>query len=304
VGPAKLQGCPVTERLYGRLDPEDVATIEAGLTADEAKLWNEATPLHRKVLALAFGVHSSLAGVIAKTGLIRAAPPLDIHAMDRAQETGGSHYYADLVVEALTRVGGAPQAGARALDFGCSSGRIVRVLAAAYPEVEWHGCDPIVSSIDWARSNLTGVNFSVSSEDPPLPYSDGLFDFVFAISIWSHFSEPAALRWFAEMRRVIKPGGHLVFTTHGFHSVAYYARHRYASEAQLAEVVRTVYAAGFWFGRTFGESGDHGIVSPDWGMACLTAEWLLAHLCPEWRVVEFAPGRVKDNQDLFVLARR
>jgi hypothetical protein len=35
----------------------------------------------------------------------------------------------------------------------------------------------------------------------------------------------------------------------------------------------------------------------------VTAEWLLAHLCPEWHVVEFAPGRVEDNQDLVVLAR-
>jgi SAM-dependent methyltransferase len=276
----------------------------ARLAPDEKKLWTEATTLERKALTLAFGLHHDVPGVAAKTGLSPAVPPPEVHAVKRGPRTaGGAYYYADLVVEALSRAHVGPRRGDRALDFGCSSGRVARVLAAAYPDVEWHGCDPIASSIAWARDNLPGITFAVSSETPPLAYPAGAFDFVFAISIWSHFAEPAALRWFAEMRRIVKPGGHLMLTTHGYASVAHYARHRYASPAELDEVMRTTYTRGYWFARTFGERGDHGIVNPEWGLTCVTAEWLLAHLCPDWHVVEFAPGRVEDNQDLVVLAR-
>ena len=95
------------------------------------------------------------------------------------------------------------------LDFGCSSGRVVRVLAAAFPELDWHGCDPIPDAIEWARANLPGIAFERSPEYPPLPYADGQFDFAFAISIWSHFAEGAALDWLREMHRVLRPGGRL-----------------------------------------------------------------------------------------------
>ncbi len=45
------------------------------------------------------------------------------------------------------------------------------------------------------------------------------------------------------------------------------------------------------------------MINPDWGTAFLSPEWLLTHLCPRWRVLEFAPGRNQDNQDVYVLQR-
>jgi len=30
---------------------------------------------------------------------------------------------------------------------------------------------------------------------------------------------------------------------------------------------------------------------------------MLTQLCPRWRVLEFAPGRNQDNQDVYVLQR-
>ena len=53
----------------------------------------------------------------------------------------------------------------------------------------------------------------------------------------------------------------------------------------------------------FGEEGDWGVVNPDWGTAFLSPEWMLTHLCPRWRVLEFAPGRNQENQDVYVLQR-
>ena len=45
------------------------------------------------------------------------------------------------------------------------------------------------------------------------------------------------------------------------------------------------------------------MVNPDWGTAFLSPEWMLTHLCPRWRVLEFAPGRNQENQDVYVLQR-
>ena len=192
----------------------------------------------------------------------------------------------------------------RALDFGCSSGRVVRVLAAVCPEIEWHGCDPVESSIHWATKHLRGVHFTVSPRNPSLVYPDGFFDFVYAISIWSHFSERAGLQWLQEMRRVIRSSGYLVLTTHGYQSIAHYARNALRPREQLAEIAEALYERGFWFRNEFGEGGDGGLAGVDWGTAFMSAEWLLPRVCPDWRLADLAPGRVQGNQDMFVLERR
>ena len=304
LSPDLLGSAPVTELLYSRLTDEDVAALESRLTPADAALWETADALDRKRLALAFAAHHDVQPALARSGLSSDMPPPGVHAMAQgAAAAGGSTYYADLVVDALRQTGFGLEPGQTGLDFGCSSGRVVRVLAAAYPELEWHGCDPITDAIGWAREHLEGISFEQSPEYPPLPYEEAKFDFVFAISIWSHFAEGAALDWLREMRRVIKPGGRLVITTHGEQTVAHTHREGVRSAEQLDEVRATLYERGIWYAAEFGEAGDHGVANADWGTAFLTAEWLLTKLTPEWRVSFFRPGRVEANQDLYVLER-
>ena len=179
----------------------------------------------------------------------------------------------------------------------------MRVLAAAYPDVSWHGCDPNGPAIAWAQANLPGIEFFVSGNEPPLPIGDGELDLVFAISVWSHFEPTLGLRWFDEMRRILRPGGHLVFTTHGLTSVDFNQGHGTRSLEQSLEIERALYSSGTWYAAEFGEQGDWGVVNPSWGSAFLSPEWVLANLCPRWRVVEFAPGRNAANQDVYVIER-
>ena len=246
-------------------------------------VWAEQeSELERKRLALALGVHYGVPGILERTGLTEAAPSRTrFTCMGRGPlAAGGSTYHADLVVDALASAGVELEAGMRGLDFGCSSGRVVRVLAAAYPDVEWSGCDPIESSIAWARENLPGIEFEVSPVEPPLPYEDASFDFAFAISIWSHFSAGAALRWWDEMHRVIRPGGHLVLTTHGYQTIEHYRRYGIPTASkrrpvpELSAIRDALDSTGFCFVPVFDEEGDWGLVNPEWGMAYMTPEWL------------------------------
>jgi SAM-dependent methyltransferase len=303
--PDPLRTGEVSELLYGRLDAATVAEIERRLSPGDAALWSTADALDRKRLALSFGVHYGVEGVLERTGLTPDMPSAEVHAMARGgAAAGGSPYYADLVADGFRQSGAELRPGMSCLDFGCSSARVVRVLAAAYPELEWHGCDPIEDAIAWAREHLPGIEFVHSPESPPLPYEAESFDLVFAISIWSHFSEPAARAWLAEMRRILRPEGRLLLTTHGLQTLAHEQERGIRSAAQLEAIDRALYEGGFWFKDEFGPAGDHGVRNPDWGTAFLTPEWLLARATPEWSVRVFAPGRVEDNQDLFVLEPR
>ena len=219
--------------------------------------------------------------------------------------TGGTPYYADLVLEAV-RAGGLDPAQLRSgLDFGGSSGRVVRVLGAVLPGVRWHACDPNGEAIAWAQRHLPAIDFRVSPQEPPLPYDDGAFDLVYAISIWSHFAAGAAGRWLDEMHRIVRPGGLLVITVQGLNSLAHMWRHEQWTQEDLVAAFDDLYRHGFHYRTVFSETeGDFGVKSPEWGMSVLTAEWLLERATPAWGLQWWATGRAEANQDVVVLVRR
>jgi SAM-dependent methyltransferase len=253
---------------------------------------------------LNYGTWLGVPGVIERTGLKPDQPPPGVHAMARGPlAAAGGLGEADMVLDALRSVGTDLMYVGEALDFGCSSGRVVRVLQAAFPQVRWHGCDPNSSAIGWASQHIPEANVFVSPQEPPLPLQTATLGLVYAISIWSHFAPELGLRWFEEMHRLIRPGGHLVFTTHGHQSVAFYVEKGDRSAAQGQEIVASLYRHGYWYAAEFGQAGDAGVVNPHWGTAFLAAEWVLSRLCPRWRVLEYAPGRNQNNQDVYVLQR-
>jgi SAM-dependent methyltransferase len=243
--------------------------------------------------------------ILAKTRLSPVMPPDDVHAMARGPvAAGGDAFTADFVLGALERAGKPLPEGARALDFGSSSGRVVRMLAAARPDVAWLGCDPNEPAIAWARENLDCAEFFVSPQEPPLELPDASLDLVYAISIWSHFDADAGLRWFEEMHRLLRPGGVLLFSAHGVASIGRQTAAGSLIPEDALSCSEALHRRGFWFARAFGEEGDHGVVSEDWGMAYATPEWLLTRLLPAWSARLYEPARLDANQDLYVLERR
>lgn len=308
--PIGALGCEehsVSRLLYERLGDEDVRGVELAMSkSPDLQGMSLDTPdvALRRQLTLHFGIWMGIPAIIERTGLRPDQPPPDVHAMARGPLGGaGGLYEGDLVADALLGAGVRIEEVRRGLDFGCSSGRVIRVLAAAFPEAHWIGCDPNDRSIAWAREKLPGIEFFVNGDDPPLPVAEGSLDLAFGISIWSHFEPQLGLTWFDEMRRLIRPGGHLVLTTHGLTSIAFYATNNLRTPQQCHEIADALYAQGWWYAPEFGEEGDWGVVNPAWGTSFLSPEWLLTQLCPRWRVLEFAPGRNSWNQDVYVLER-
>jgi hypothetical protein len=293
--------------LLARLGGDEVRQVERRIheDADLAQKYAAAPDdVTRRRLLVAFGAWLGSSQLAERTGLSRAEPPSEVHAMARGPlAAAGGLDEADMIVDALMSAGVEIGSLSAALDFGSSSGRVVRVLAAAFPEIHWRACDPNEPAIAWARENLGGIEFFVSPQAPPLPLPGESQDLICAISIWSHFGPRLGIRWFEEMRRVIRPGGWLVCTTHGLTSLATYATRKLRTADQSREIAESLYSRGWWYAQEFGPQGDWGIVNAQWGSTFLSPEWMLTQLCPMWRVVEFAPGRLQNDQDVYVLQR-
>lgn len=106
--------------------------------------------------------------------------------------------------------------GLKILEWGCGPARVIRHLPAALGAgAEIYGADYNPASIAWCRKHIPDVTFASNGLEPPLPLGAGEFDFIYAISVFTHLSEPVAHRWVAELSRVARPGGFLVVTTNG-----------------------------------------------------------------------------------------
>jgi SAM-dependent methyltransferase len=317
-----LDESPATDELHARLSESEVTELHAAIEGLDETIdkpvppgappqkmplnssWLDAQGLEKRRIDLNLGVHLGFPAVLEKTGLTPDMPPEEVHAMTHSPlGAGGSFYHADLVATALRSAGSPIDDGTQILDFGCSSARVARVLAAAYPNAKLYGCDPNGPAIEWAQQNLGNIEFAKSENNPPLSWADATFDAAYGISIWSHYNEGLALKWYDEMHRVIKPGGHLISTTHGFQSVAFYGGIGLRSADQLSEIKKALYDHGYWYAPEFGSKGDWGVVNDDWGTSFVSQEWVLDKLAPKWQVVEYATARNEGNQDVYVLRR-
>ena len=100
------------------------------------------------------------------------------------------------------------------LDFGCGCGRIARYVAGLPEVANLHGVDVDADLVRWAARALPGGGrFATMRPDPPLAFADASFDVVYAISIFTHYTEDEQRAWLDELERLLRPGGLLIATT-------------------------------------------------------------------------------------------
>jgi len=156
--------------------------------------------------------------------------------------------------------------GKRVLDFGCGAGRTLRHLTERARSAELHGCDVDAPSIEWLEEHLSPPLHVVrNAELPPLPYPDGAFDLVYALSVFTHIVDPWA-EWLLELRRVLRPDGILVATFMNAESWAAFGEGPWDEERTGMLVTRTwnprdlggpfVYHSEWWLREHWGRAFD------------------------------------------------
>jgi SAM-dependent methyltransferase len=121
---------------------------------------------------------------------------------------------AESVRESLARHDGRIEELGALLDFGCGCGRVIRHWAGL-DRTAVHGADANEHAIAWCRANLPFARFASNGLAPPLGHGDESFDLVYALSVLTHLPEDLQHAWMNELRRLIRPGGFLLLTTHG-----------------------------------------------------------------------------------------
>ncbi len=134
-------------------------------------------------------------------------PPADYRA--------GGERHAEALVQMLQNTGSDPVKIAAVLDFGCGCGRVISAAQTLLPSAHFFGTDAEADLIQWAQAHLRTADFQVNNPEPPLAYADGQFDFIYAISVFTHLDERQQFLWLDELRRIAKPGAVLILTVHG-----------------------------------------------------------------------------------------
>lgn len=157
-----------------------------------------------------------------------------------------------------------PSSLTRVLEFGCGCGRVLRQWhGVTGPEI--HGSDYNPRMVNWCREHLTFCRIEHNGLAPPLPYPDSVFDFCYAISVFTHLPQDLQQEWMRELSRVLVPGGCLLITVLGeqhvtvlrepertaFDRQGIFVKHADASGTNLCRVyhgegyVRSVLSGGF-----------------------------------------------------------
>jgi SAM-dependent methyltransferase len=100
------------------------------------------------------------------------------------------------------------------LDWGCGCGRVLRQWRQV-PSVQAYGSDYNNQLVAWCRSGLPFARLSTNGLAPQLAFPDDTFDLLYGISVFTHLDEPLQKPWIDELRRVVKPGGHILVTVNG-----------------------------------------------------------------------------------------
>ena len=144
---------------------------------------------------------------------------------DRLREVSGSDNLevflnagtnsAEELLKTVERAGLDPFGQHRVLDFGCGCARVLRHLLPISARSELWGCDIDQAAIAYCRAAIGSARFVANHPEPPLPFADGSFDFIFSISIFTHLARSLHDAWIGELARLVSPQGFVVVSLHG-----------------------------------------------------------------------------------------
>jgi SAM-dependent methyltransferase len=186
------------------------------------------------------------------------------------------------------------------LDLPCGHGRALRYLLAAFPHAELVASDLNRSGVNFCAQTF-GATPVYSHDDPAqIPIRPGTVDLIWVSSLLTHLDAP---RWrgFLELfQRVLRPGGIVVFTTHGRVS---YNRMMEGTIGHWDLYWRETLARRAFERTGFGYAAYSR--SKTYGASLSDPAWVLRQVAaiPELRLVYFGEGAWAWQHDVFAYVR-
>lgn len=262
---------PAPERMdaYGELGEGILARVRAEYTVMPRFAFHQPLDYHEQTYAPEFDEPLSVPGEP-----LPVPPPAERmgYAVDdttRYLEWGRTDRA--LLLEKIAGIRG--RRDVRLLDFGCSSGRVLRHFHEEATRLDWklYGVDVQARPIEWIRRFLpASFNVSTCAVTPSLPFPDNTFDFIYGFSVFTHIKYLWDA-WLLELRRIMRPGAVMIQTVHSENAWRFYHRHRDAEwvrsalpAAMLGQPEMTV---------PFLAHGDIGVSQVFWRQDRLVADW-------------------------------
>lgn len=196
------------------------------------------------------------------------------------------------------------------LDFGCGCGRSTRFLQGM-ARLQVHGSDVNENLVRWCQQNLSAVETALNDVNPPLPFAENKFDFIYSLSIFSHLSELSMQRWLDELARVTADNGIVLLTTHGFpaiRTISQSQQHRdmFRMSSEVAEGLLTKFDNRKFVHFPYDtDVMDLAKAGSDYGNAFIHEDYILnAWTQAGFEIIEFVEGGLRAWQDVTILRRR
>lgn len=191
------------------------------------------------------------------------------------------------IKDSLASIGRPLESFRRVLDFGCGCGRVLRQWVDVKGP-QFLGSDYNPLSVAWVAENLPHATVRMNALRPPLQFDGASVDFVYAISVFTHWPAEMQQPWLNELHRVLEPGGVLLLTLDGDN----YSRLRGSEKVAFDKGELVV--------------NDGGYAGTNLCAAYHPAAWVREHFADGTRFRELSHipgGGLGANQDLWLLER-
>lgn len=187
------------------------------------------------------------------------------------------------------------------LDFGCGVGRVAMPF-------HYHFKQPTAAvdiqqfAIDFMQKTMPEVDTRRSTLTPPLPFAEGSFDVIYAISVWTHMNKDTGDAWLKDVARMLKPGGIALLSTSSYYVLEAHRKHAKRKELWANVTDEELKTSGFVF-----RSNDYAGIDEPYGEIVYDPEWLHDHwnkILPHKDIrIRAVGGAAGGRQDLNILVK-